>query len=84
MNSIPVFRNGKWIIYTVPLSCNWTTGQKFRAASAYATALQKGYSEQESQNLAEIHILQEVFPDIHYSECLEKKVQKLMDHGEIT
>ncbi len=84
MKRIPVFRQGKWIHYTVPLSCTWSREQMFRAASAYATALQKGYSEQESLNLAEMLIHKEVYPGIQYSETLEKKCRTLMDPVEIT
>lgn len=84
MKHIPVFRKGQWIQYTVPLSCNWSREQMLRAASAYATALEKGYSEQESQNLSEILINKELYPGIQYSEFIEKKCKALMDHEEIT
>lgn len=84
MKTIPVFREGKWIHFTVPLSCTWSREQMFRAASAYVSALQKGFSEQESLNLSEIIINKELYPGIQYSENLEKKYKSLMDHGEIT
>lgn len=82
MKQIPVFRQGKLILYTAPqeASHQWSRDQLFHAASAYATALTKGYSEELAHSLAEIWVNKEIYPEIQYNESLEKKLKTLMDH----
>lgn len=82
--SIPVFRAGKWIFFnlenTDPL---WTYASQLRAASAYATAVSKGYQHQEAMNLAEAFINKEVYRGIVYTPDIERKLLALTDRAGI-
>lgn len=77
--SIPVFREGKWIYYTVPedATFSWNANQKFQAASFYATALTKNMSPSQSAILTECYINTLVYPGLQYNEILQKQIQTL-------
>ena len=82
--TIPVFRKGKWVQYTRPLYTDalWSKCHAFQAASFYATALSQGFPSDESGWLAEIYVQKQIFPEISYSNSIERKLKQIMDHVE--
>lgn len=77
--SISVFRQGAWIQYDVPETGTsiWTTTQTLRAASAYATALQKGFSKERSLILSECYINKQLY-GVTYAKQIEEELQSLL------
>lgn len=80
MKVIPVFRGGKFIQYSLPEPCDalWSKEHKLQAASIYASALQKGYKEEMSRNIAEMMVNKQVYPNIQYDETWEKIFKSLV------
>jgi hypothetical protein len=78
--SLPVFRQGKWIQYSIPKDGDlfWNANQKFQAASFYATAVTKGFHPSQSAVLTECYINKMVYPGLQYNETLEKQIQSLL------
>ncbi len=78
--SISVFRQGKWILYSVPKDGElfWNANQKLQAASFYATALSKGLSPSHSAVLTECYINKQVYPGLQYKESLEVQIKSLL------
>lgn len=74
MKQIPVFRQGKIVLYTLPEPCDsmWSKQHQIQAASIYATALQKGYKESLANSIAEMMVNKQVYPKIQYEETWEK------------
>jgi hypothetical protein len=82
METIPVFRNGTWISYSVPSPIDpyWTQAHKLQAASFYATAKQLNISAPDV--LTEMYINKLVYPKLAYDEKYERKIQQVMSHAE--
>lgn len=82
--SVPVFRKGTWIHYTIPVSMNplWSESHIFQAASFYATALSQGEKPSDSSIYAEAYINKHIYPGIQYNKALEIKLQQIMDRVE--
>lgn len=78
--NIPVYRQGKWILYVLPKDgeCFWNANQKLQAASFYATAVSKGLQPSHSATLTECYINKQVYPGLQYNETLEKQIQSLL------
>lgn len=77
MNRIPVFRKGIWIHYDVPQSGTalWSQSLKLKAASVYATARTKGYSNEKSVVLAECFVNKELY-GVSYNSTIEQCLQE--------
>ena len=84
--SIPVFRNGTWIQYPLPVQIDtlWSQSHQFRAASMYATALSQGVSPKESARLAECFVNKEVYPELQYSRQIERRLDLIKGRVGIT
>ena len=78
--SIPVFRNGTWITYTVPSDGElyWNANQKLQAASFYATAISKGLQPSYSATLTECFMNKQVYPGLQYNAKLESILQSFL------
>jgi hypothetical protein len=76
---IPVFRNGRWIAYSIPSDGQlyWNTNVQFQAASLYATALSKGHTPSQSAILAEMFANKQLYPGIQYSKSIESQLDSL-------
>ena len=76
MESIPVFRKGVWISYSVPEdgTALWSQSLKFKVASIYATAISKGYSQETSSVLAESFANKELY-GVNYNSQIETLLQ---------
>lgn len=70
--SIPVYRNGSWIHYTLPESgiALWSQSLKLQAASLYASAIGKGYSSEMSHVFAECFVQKQLY-GVRYNPSLE-------------
>jgi hypothetical protein len=81
MVTIPVFRKGTWISYTLPQPTDsyWTQAHKLQAASFYATALDIGVSSPDV--LTEMYINKLVYPKLMYDDKYERKLQEIIAHG---
>ena len=77
--SFLVFRKGKWIQYKprIEFTNEITNEMKWMLASAYGTAICKGFSEDKAHRFAEIHLFKNQFPDLFYSAELEAEYKKL-------
>ncbi len=77
---IPVIRKSKLYVYKVREDCpaGWLPVHSLRAAALFATAQSCGYSPQESDDLAEVYVLKQIFPGMKYEQSLEKKLQALL------
>lgn len=79
---IAVFRKGQWMQYIIdrvdPL---WSQKDSMQAASFYATAVTKGFSNDESHMLAEAYINKNIYK-VGYTKDLELKISSIMYHGE--
>lgn len=86
MTSIPVFRKGQWIEYSVPTCLDplWSRENLYQAASFYGTAVSQGYSPSESAALAEAYIMKKIYSGLEYPSLLESKLKKIMGHVETT
>lgn len=86
MEVLAVFRTGRWIPFTprkILTNDPRITQPLFqKAASAYVTALQKGYSEERAHILAETIVYKEIYQELDVDKVLQKEVEMLMDHGE--
>jgi hypothetical protein len=82
--SIPVFRKGTWVTYPLPPQQDalWNETHLLRAASFFATALSQGVSSEESAFLAECFVNKEVYPDLSYTNKIERKLQTIMSRAE--
>jgi hypothetical protein len=58
-----------------------TNGLRQKAASAYATALQKGFQEERAHILAEATVFKDLYRELKYDTSLESDIQKLMGRG---
>ena len=78
--SIPVFRNSKWISYTVPSDVDtlWSTKSKLQAASVYATAIEKGFSPSYSAILAESYVNKQLYLGLQYNAKIEKTLESFL------
>jgi hypothetical protein len=76
MNTIPVFRKGAWISYTVPeVNQNlWSQSLKLKTASLYATAITHGYSQETSTLFAECFANKELY-GVKYNSQIETALQ---------
>ncbi len=74
-----VFRNGKWIEYDSKMehSSELTQEMKWEAATAYGTAIAKGYSAEKANILAEMYVFKKKFVDLLYSAEWEAEYKKL-------
>jgi hypothetical protein len=77
--SLPVYRNGAWIHYTLPETGIqlWSQSQKLKAASVYATARTQGHSKETSAILAECFVNKELY-GVAYSPAIEKHLEQLV------
>lgn len=70
-----VFRAGRWISYTprqvISTDPRITNGLRSLGTSAYATAIQKGRSEEEAHTIAEAIIFKRMYKDLEYDVALE-------------
>lgn len=73
---VPVFSNGRWISYEVPSDVRWSSNWNLQAASVYAAALQKGFSEKEANLLAEAYINKQLYKGLHYSQRIEDQLSE--------
>jgi hypothetical protein len=75
---IPIFRNGAWIHYTVPVDMerHWNSSMKRQAASLYATAVSKGISPSQSAMLAECSVNKQLYPGLQYNKSIEELLQQ--------
>jgi hypothetical protein len=76
--SIPVYRKGSWIHYTLPDSgiALWSQSLKLQAASIYASAIVKGYSPDTSHILAESYVTKKIY-GVQYNPTIERYLEKL-------
>jgi hypothetical protein len=85
MEVLAVFRGGRWIRYmprvNVTADPRITAPLRQKAASAYVTALQKGFQEERAHVLAEAVILRDIYEELTYEPTIEKDLQALMDRG---
>ena len=84
--TIPVFRNGAWMDYPLPVSINplWSQAHLFQAASFYATARSQGYNPSDSSVYAEAYINKSLYPGMEYNRSLEQTLQRIMTRAETT
>jgi hypothetical protein len=75
---IPVFSNGRWISYSPPSDVFWSRNWNLQAASLYAAALQKGYSEKEAAQLAEMYVSKQLYTGLQYSKRFEDQLKALL------
>jgi len=70
---IPVFQKGNWVLYTVPSEVEtlWSNSLRFKVASFYATALEKGYNPDFSAMLAECYANKQLYKGLQYSKEIE-------------
>jgi hypothetical protein len=82
MEVLAVFRSGKWIQYMprAAMTCDprITVPLRQKAASAYVTALQKGFSEERSHVLAEAIVFKNLHEELEYPRSLEQEIQSIM------
>lgn len=78
MNTIPVYRKGDWISYTVPEdgTALWSQSLKLKVASVYATLLSLGYAKETSTVLAECFANKELY-GVKYSNQIEATLKGL-------
>lgn len=78
MNTIPVFRKGVWISYTVPETNRnfWSQSLKLKTASVYATAITCGHSQELSTIFAECFANKELY-GVKYNSQIESALQEL-------
>ena len=78
MNTIPVYRKGAWITYTLPQdgTALWSQSLKLKVASLYATAISKGYTQETSTVLAECFANSELY-GVKYNAQMEETLQGL-------
>jgi hypothetical protein len=83
---IPVFRKGNVYMYKVREDCpaGWSKSHSFRAASIFATAQSRGYTQQESEGFAEMYVFKQIFPGMMYEKSLEQTLQTFINHEETT
>ncbi len=85
MEALAVFRSGKWIQYmprtVLTVDPRVTTSLRQKAASAYVTALQKGFQEERAHILAEATVFKDLYRELKYDTSLESDIQKLMGRG---
>ena len=76
--SIPVYRNGTWIQYDVPVTGTslWTKRIQLKAASFYASAVTKGFPKDRSLVLTECFINKELY-GVVYTKEIENTLQSL-------
>lgn len=76
MNTIPVYRKGTWISYTVPEdgTALWSQSLKLKTASLYATAISKGFSHETSIVLAECYANKELY-GVTYNSNIEETLK---------
>jgi hypothetical protein len=76
MNTIPVFRKGVWISYTVPETNQsvWSQSLKLKTASLYATAMTHGHSKETSTIFAECFANKELY-GVKYNSQIETTLQ---------
>jgi hypothetical protein len=79
MNTIPVFRKGLWILYTVPEANQhtWSQSLKLQTASLYATAITRGYSQETSTIFAECFANKELY-GVTYNTTIEKQLESFL------
>ncbi len=86
MRMLAVFRQGKWIEYsprcTMLKDPRITEPLQQLAASAYGTALQKGFQEEWAHVLAEAVAFRKLYPELTYNDRLEKDLKSLWVAGE--
>lgn len=79
MESYPVFRKGKWIIYTPRQSIQhdprWTKKLRQIAAAAYATAMIKGQSEESAHTIAEAIVFKKIYDGLEYNKNFESQLK---------
>jgi hypothetical protein len=79
MNTIPVFRKGQWISYSVPEdgTALWSQSLKLKVASVYATLISNGYSQETSTVVAECFANKELY-DVKYTSQIEATLRRLI------
>lgn len=81
MEVYSVYRNKKWIEYkpsiTLRTDPRVTKPYMQIAASAYGSAIQKGYSEVKANILAEAVVFKHLYTDLQYSNDFEEEIQSL-------
>ena len=86
MRILAVFRQGKWIEYSprciITKDPRITEPLHHLAASAYVTALQKGFQEEWAHVLAEAVAFRKVYPELVYNDRVEKDLKSLWVAGE--
>ena len=76
--SIPVFRNGTWILYNVPETTPlWSQALKLQAASVYASFISKGFSKEKSSVFTECFVNKQLY-GVTYSKEIESELQKVL------
>lgn len=82
---LAVFRKGKWIEYSprcvVTADPRISESLQQLAASAYVTALQKGFQEEKAHVLAEATVFKSLYSELMYDHALESELKKLTDRG---
>jgi hypothetical protein len=75
LTATPVFQKGKWILYPGHQDPMWSSANQLQAASAYATALSKGYEPEESEGLATAYINKQIYKGLVYLKPVEQKLR---------
>jgi len=79
---LPVFAKGTWIDFPKHTDPLWSYANQLQAGSAYASALSKGYSAEESEGLAIALVNKTVYKGLVYMKSLEQKLSKITDLSE--
>ena len=84
METYGIFRNGQWIEYKLSVTAQedprWTEAEKWLAASVFATAKTKGFSNEKAYQLSDAVVFQTIYKDLEYSEALQKEIVALKNH----
>ncbi len=77
---IPVYRDGKWISFSVSddMKRYWSQANMFQAASVYATAITKGYSPSQSEVYAEAWVNKQLYEGLSYDTKLEAVLKSFL------
>ena len=86
MKLLAAFRQGQWVEYsprcTMLADPRITEPLQQLAASAYVTALQKGFQEEWAHVLAEAVTFKKVYPELTYNDRVEADLKRLWVAGE--
>ena len=76
-----IFSKGQWIQVLLPKGHDpcWSNGDTYYYARMWATSVEKGFSSERAQVIAEAAVAKSMYPEIVYNKSLESDIQSLFD-----